>query len=331
MSFVALAGGFTFYLWLYFRRRTMIPTPLLSRLNAKRAFDVLNVAIVRGAGRLSRLLFSRRLQTQLLLIVSISLAVAALPFLVRDWSRGEQPLTPLDPLFALLWLIGAACAIGAAVQAKFHRLAALIMLGGAGLVTCLTFAWFSAPDLALTQIAVEVVTIVLFLLGLRWLPRRFEMDDPRRLTLRARLRRSRDLLIAVTAGVTFGALAFAALTRPAQSDLASFFLENALAQAGGSNVVNVILVDFRSFDTFGEITVLGIVALIVYALLRRFRPAPESIDVPRAQREDVARGVLLSNPEEPLPRGYMKIPAVLVRLLLPMAGMVSLYFLLRGH
>src|SRR5690606_18491018 len=64
MSFVALAGGFTFYLWLYFRRRTMIPTPLLSRLNAKRAFDVLNVAIVRGAGRLSRLLFSRRLQTQ---------------------------------------------------------------------------------------------------------------------------------------------------------------------------------------------------------------------------------------------------------------------------
>ena len=74
----------------------------------------------------------------------------------------------------LLWIVGGACAIGAAWQAKFHRLAALIMVGGAGLVVCLTFAWLSAPDLALTQIAVEVVTMVLFLLGLRWLPRRLE-------------------------------------------------------------------------------------------------------------------------------------------------------------
>ena len=54
------------------------------------------------------------------------------------------------------------------------------MVGGVGLVTCLTFAWFSAPDLALTQIAVEIVTLVLILLGLRWLPRRLEIDDLRR-------------------------------------------------------------------------------------------------------------------------------------------------------
>ena len=331
MSFLALGGGILFYLWLYFSRRTMVPTPLLSRLNAKRAFDVLNVAIVRGAGRLSRGLFSRRLQTQLLLIVSLALAVALVPFLAVGWSRGEMPLTPLDPLFALLWLAGSVCAIGAALQAKFHRLAALIMLGGAGLVTCLTFAWFSAPDLALTQIAVEVVTIVLFLLGLRWLPRRLELDDPRRRTLRARARRTRDAIIAVSVGVALAALAFAVLTRPPQPTLASFFLENALEKAGGRNVVNVILVDFRGFDTLGEITVVATVALIVYALLRRFRPAPESIDVPRAQREDVARGVTHGRPEDLLPSGYMKIPAVLVRLLLPMAGLVSLYFLLRGH
>ena len=78
--------------------------------------------------------------------------------------------------------------VGAAWQAKFHRLAALTMLGGAGLVTCLTFVWFSAPDLALTQLVVEVVTTMLFLLGLRWLPKRVEADEPR-VTLRARLRR----------------------------------------------------------------------------------------------------------------------------------------------
>jgi uncharacterized MnhB-related membrane protein len=79
----------------------------------------------------------------------------------------------------LLWVIGAACAVSAAVMAKFHRLAAITLMGGAGLVTCVTFAWFSAPDLALTQIVVEVVTTTLFLLGLRWLPMRISQDVPR--------------------------------------------------------------------------------------------------------------------------------------------------------
>ncbi|MEJ1715064.1 hydrogenase subunit MbhD domain-containing protein, partial [Escherichia coli] len=79
---------------------------------------------------------------------------------------------PPEPAFALAWIVGAACALAAAQQAKYHRLAALILAGVAGLVTCLTFVWFSAPDLALTQLAVEIVTTVLLLLGLRWLPRR---------------------------------------------------------------------------------------------------------------------------------------------------------------
>jgi multicomponent K+:H+ antiporter subunit A len=86
---------------------------------------------------------------------------------------------PATPEFVLLWLIAGACAIGAANQAKFHRLAALTMLSVVGLAMCITFAWFSAPDLALTQLSVEVVTLVLFLLGLRWLPKRRELDDPR--------------------------------------------------------------------------------------------------------------------------------------------------------
>ncbi len=206
------------------------------------------------------------------------------------------------------------------------------MVGGTGLITCLTFAWFSAPDLALTQIAVEVVTMVLLLLGLRWLPRRIDMNDPQRRTWRARARRSRDLVIAVISGVGLASLAYAVLTRPRVFHLAEFFVDRSLPQGGGHNVVNVILVDFRGFDTFGEIAVLGIVALTVYALLRRFRPAPETIHVPRAQRQDAARSVnALPDPDEKLPAGYMKIPAVLVRLLLPMAALVSLFFLLRGH
>jgi multicomponent K+:H+ antiporter subunit A len=113
--------------------------------------------------------------------------------------------------------------------------------------------------------------------------------------------------------------------------LAPFFFENALDAAGGRNVVNLILVDFRGFDTLGEITVVGSVAITVYALLRRFRPAPESIAVPHAQREEVARGTLAARPTDPLPTNHMRVPAVLARLLFPMAALVSVYFLLRGH
>jgi len=331
MSLIALAGGVAFYIVLYIRQRTMAPTPLLSRLNAGRIFDVLNVAAIRGAGRLTRLLFSSRLQSQLLLIVCSALIAGFLPLWLGGWTRGTAPLTPLDPLFALLWALGAACAIGAALQAKYHRLVALIMVGGVGLVTCLTFAWFSAPDLALTQVSVEIVTLVLVLLGLRWLPQRLELDDLRRTAPHARMRRARDLAVAVVAGVGFALLAFAVLTRPSAGELAPFFLANALEQAGGRNVVNVMLVDFRGFDTMGEITVVGIVAIIVYALLRRFRPAPESIGLPHAQSRPEAEELALANLRDPLPRGDLKIPAVLVRLLLPMAGMVSVYFLLRGH
>ncbi|MCW5622218.1 MAG: monovalent cation/H+ antiporter subunit A [Burkholderiales bacterium] len=331
MSFVALAGGIALYLILYWRKRTLVPTPLLSRFNSRRIFDMVNVAVTRGAGRLARHIYPRRLQTQLLVIVGFAIAAGYLPILAAGYTLGTAPLMTLDPLFLLLWGAGAACAIGTAYQAKFHRLAALIMLGGAGLVTCLTFAWFSAPDLALTQLAVEVVTTVLFLLGLRWMPRRLELDAPRRRTLEARARRTRDVLFAAAAGIGVTLLTLAVLTRPGASTLSQFFLANALEEAGGRNVVNVILVDFRGFDTLGEITVVGIVAITVYALLRRFRPAPESMDVPRAQREDAARAALVGPSFEPLPRGYMRVPAVFVRLLFPMAGLVSLYFLLRGH
>ena len=331
MSFVALAGGLLLYMWLLRSGRVMSAAPGLSRLNAARIFDIFNVAAIRGAGRLKRSLFSSRLQPQLLLIVTAALVAGFLPLALGGWSAGSSPLTPLDPLFLTMWLVGMVCALGAAARAKFHRFAALIMVGGVGLITCLTFAWFSAPDLALTQIVVETVTLVLILLGLRWLPQRFESLDPHRTTTRARARRARDMTLAVLSGAGATALAFAVMTRPGTGELGPFFVRNALELGGGRNVVNVILVDFRGFDTLGEITVVGIVAMTVYALLRRFRPATESIAVPAAQREAGAPQAPFASPDEPLPHGPLKIPAVLVQLLLPIAGAVSLYFLLRGH
>jgi multicomponent K+:H+ antiporter subunit A len=138
-------------------------------------------------------------------------------------------------------------------------------------------------------------------------------------------------VLAVVCGTGVTALSFAVLSRPSAGELGPFFIRNALEEAGGRNVVNVILVDFRGFDTLGEITVVGIVAMTVYALLRRFRPAPESMESPRAQHRAGEPAITPASLDTPLPVGDLKIPAVLARLLLPMAGMISVYFLLRGH
>lgn len=241
----------------------------------------------------------------------------------------------LSPAFVLIWALGMVCAVASAWQAKYHRLAALTLMGGAGLCVCITFLWFSAPDLALTQLAVELVTTILILLGLRWLPKRDESlpASPASAAL-ARTRRVRDLLLAVAAGGGMAWLAFAMMSRPFAQSTSTFFLERALTEGGGTNVVNVVLVDFRGFDTFGEIVVLGIVALTVYALLRRFRPAVETMDLPEQQRylpADLQTDLLNPRNATDTAIGYLMVPAVLVRLLLPFSALVAFYLFMRGH
>ncbi len=330
MSAIALTGGVVVYAWLFRHGGALAPPPISRPIDARRGFKVSMVVLMRSADRLLNTLSTRRLQPQLALIVCAMMVITGFTAMGTPFSIAHPRLTPASPEFALLWLIGAACAIGAATQAKYHRLAALIMSGGVGLVVCITFAGFSAPDLALTQISVEVVTLVLMLLGLRWLPKRVEIDDPGRRTPRARLRRFRDAALSVLAGAGLASLAYAIMVMPRGEGIARFFMEHALPDSGGRNVVNVILVDFRGMDTMGEITVVGIVALAVYKLLRRFRPAAESIPIPHGQSGD-AGNAGRPDPAEPLPRGVMRVPAVLAQLLLPVAGVVSVLFLLRGH
>ena len=333
MSFAAMVAGVLLYLALRARQRALPGrVPFIYRLDGRRSFEFLLDYSGVAAGWLLARISSPRLQVQMVLIVLGALLVAWLPLHRGEWNDAPGPITPLDPAFAVLWIVGAICAVGTAFQAKYHRLAALILAGGAGLATCLTFVWFSAPDLALTQLAVEVVTVVLLLLGLRWLPRRIEGGtdaDPHE--ARARLRRARDVAIAAVAGTSIAALAYAMLTRPPGQTISSFFVDMALPEGGGTNVVNVILVDFRGFDTLGEITVVGIVALTVYALLRRFRPAPESADLPHQQRDQAGTVTVSPDIQALLPADAMALPAVLVRLLLPIAAMASAYLLLRGH
>lgn len=346
MSLVALAGGVALYLLmrLLMQRGIVKRTPLLARVRSKFLFYQVTAWLTASARRSIRLLGTQRLQPQLLMLTLVTLMGAAWPLWGHRavlWptagAEGGRVLLPFSPLFAVLWLVGIAAAVGAAWQAKYHRLSALALMSVAGLATVVTFAWFSAPDLALTQLAVEAVTTILILLGLRWLPKRVQAQDRRQslwVRTRARARRIRDLVLALVAGGGMAGLAYAMMSRDFPQTISPFFLERAVPEGGGTNVVNVMLVDFRGFDTLAEITVLGVVALTVYALLRRFRPAPESTSLPVQQQAvpaDLATDLVKAQSAADTAQGYLLVPAVLVRAVLPVAAMLAVYLFMRGH
>ncbi|AMB87496.1 cation:proton antiporter [Pseudomonas agarici] len=337
MSLIAMSGGVLLYLLLrkQLKRGRFSRLPLIGRLNGKRLFERSLAIMMRGARHLERRISTQRLQPQLFLLVLAAVVAGLIPMLHASLSFGDRPKIPGSIVFVTLWLLAIACALGAAWQAKYHRLAALTMVSVCGLMTCVTFVWFSAPDLALTQLVVEVVTTVLILLGLRWLPRRIEEVSPLPGSLRkARIRRLRDLLLSGLVGGGMALLSYAMLTRQTPNDISSFYLSRALPEGGGSNVVNVMLVDFRGFDTLGEITVLVATALAIFALLRRFRPPKESLQLPNQQRQlasDVVTDLVNPRSASDTALGFMMVPAVLVRLLLPIAFIVSMYLFMRGH
>ena len=334
MSLIALGGGIVLYLLL---RRGVVAgrfkhAPLLG-LNGQRLFESTLYGLDRASRWALAVLSTYRLQPQMLLMVLAAIVFASVALWAGGISWGDRPRVPGNLEFALLWVLGCVAALAAANQAKFHRLAALILLGAVGLAVSLTFLWFSAPDLALTQLTVEVVTTVLFLLGLRWLPKR-RPEEAEHLGLRVRARRARDFVVSLVAGGGMAVLAYAMMTRPAPQSISPFLIDRSLPEGGGTNVVNVMLVDFRAFDTMGEITVLGIVGLTVYALLRRFRPPREMAALPPQQRAvlpDLVSDLINPRTAQDTALGYMMVPAVLVRLLLPIAVVIALYFFMRGH
>ena len=333
LSIVALAVGAAGYFVFARRLNTASAVPLLGRLKGRRMFETVLSILIGAARRLMKVVATERLQSQLRVLVLVGCIAGLLPFLRAGYAIGTLGVTPLDPGFGAIWLVGAGCALAAAWQAKYHRLAAVVLVSGTGLVSCISFVWLSAPDLALTQLLVETVTTILLLLSLRWLPKRLpdvwpEADMP----ISVRARRAIDLVIAGGAGLGLGLLSYAIMTRSLPDTVSRFFIERSYPEAGGRNVVNVILVDFRAFDTLGEITVLAIVALTVFSLLRRFRPASESVRSPLQQlqqdafdeeREDRSRGDTLAD--------YLLVPRVIMEWLFPFITVLALYLLIRGH
>ena len=322
MSLVAMAGGAVLYALLHKWLGRHDGTSFPRFIDTRRVFDAALVAVTRRwpAAALG-MLGTERLQPQLRWAMAAAVVATLWPLALHGLRWGPLELSPVDPALALAWIVGGTCAIAAAWQAKFHRLAALILAGGCGLVVCLTFVRMAAPDLALTQLLVEVVTTVLLLLGLRWLPKRVPQGIVPGGARAAFFRRGGDLAIAVSAGAGLAALSYAVMTRPLPETISRFFMQHAWPRGGGTNVVNVIIVDFRGFDTLGEISVLGVVALSVYALLRRFRPARESL-APRRSREVRSAASAAED---------LLVPAVIMRLLFPALLVLVSFLLLRGH
>lgn len=221
-------------------------------------------------------------------------------------STGNAQLNGAPPLAIVLWLL---LFSGCWMLLWFHheRIKAVLISGAIGLVVSVCFLLLSAPDLALTQISVDIVTTILLLMSLSLLPQLTPYESKRP-------QRWRDALLAVIIGVGITWLTWLMLSHPHQS-ISWFFLQQSLPLGGGANVVNVILVDFRGFDTFGEITVLGIAGIGALCMM----------DGMRAHGTVVTQGL-----------SYRFIPSpLMLRMtaswLLPFALLISVYIFLRGH
>jgi len=307
MSGIALAGGLlllTAHAPIE-RVRGWLPRP-----DAKAMFDAVVAAAVHGARWTIHHLHNESLPRYLAVITTTILAVGLVGFLGGRHDAGARALLPVNLPAVVGWILLIAVSL-AVMMFHVHRLLTLILSGVAGLIVSLAFMQFSAPDLALTQISVEVVTVILLLLALNLLPK-LTPSEPRL------GRRLRDGAIAGAGGLAAAALAYAVMTRDFSS-ISAFHLAEAKPGGGGTNVVNVILVDFRGFDTFGEIIVLCIAALVIYALLS------SALEGAAARRLDAMRQRTDSADAHPL------VLVVAARVLLPLAITVGVYIFLRGH
>ncbi|WP_127558072.1 monovalent cation/H+ antiporter subunit A [Saccharospirillum alexandrii] len=304
MSALAMTGG----AYVYFNREKLFTFQAqFPEANANLIFDKSVKWVMKHCARFIDWFENGSLQRYAFLLILLALVLLGLPLIDLNTTAGLRPQIPVDAVM----LSGAALlALSSLATVIWHRkrLIALLMLSVVGLIVSLAFALFSAPDLALTQLSVEVVTIILLLLALFFLPQNTPKESsPRRV--------ARDLTIAAIFGGIIGTINYAIITRPLDS-ISDFFLDNAKSGGGGTNVVNVILVDFRGFDTLGEITVLGIAALGIYKLIARmglFKPTSD--DDGRPWTED-KHPMMLS---------------VISQGLLPLALLVSAYIFLRGH
>ncbi|MBE2276913.1 MAG: monovalent cation/H+ antiporter subunit A [Rhodobacteraceae bacterium] len=283
------------------------------KLDAKRMFDAVIGAITALARRIDTQMHDGNPVRSFALAVPAMVAVGLWAFLGTSHLPGDRAVLSPHPAAVIGWAVLMLATLTTAIVHR-ARLFALLLTAAVGLVLALAYAVLSAPDLALTQISVEVVATLLMLLALSLLPRVTPAETP----WPARLR---DAAIAAAAGIGIAALALSIMLRnPAFPPISIFHWAQSKPGAGGTNAVNTIIVDFRGYDTYGEITVLGIAALVIFAMATALLSNRRALA--RLRRHDTG-----GNSGDPHPQ----IVQVAVRFLLPLALVVALYIFLRGH
>jgi len=264
LSVLALIGG-----WLAYKRRQQLLT-WWPRLPAGKAInDAIWHWIIIASKVMVRVVQNGSLTAYVGMTVLAGVVVLLLGWLQDAPSLASEfnsPIRPMDVVLSLL-IVGGAIATALAQR----RLPAVVALSAVGSGVTMFFIAHLAPDLALTQFLVETLTVVLLVVAFRHLPN-FRIT-------RSRRRRLFHAGIALTVGCSMTILTLVGLSAQYQAPISQWHGEHSLALGKGGNVVNVILVDFRAFDTLGEITVLGIAALGLTVLMGRLRirrPAAES-------------------------------------------------------
>lgn len=263
LSVVTLLAG----AWLYSRRGAVrrrarqLSLPVGPSTLYASALDALN-ALARAQ---TAVLQSGYLRYYLLTILVVGVGLAGFTLLGR--AHGPEVLVTLlresvdlEAYFYELALAGLIVIATLSVTLSQSSLGAVVALGIVGYGVALIFLLFGAPDLAMTQFLVESLTVILFVLAFYHLPEFGRFSATRE--------RAFDAVVALIAGGVMTVLVLVAVDIQLHPSIAPYFIETALPLAHGRNIVNAILVDFRALDTLGEITVLGIAAIGVYALLK---------------------------------------------------------------
>lgn len=282
-----LRGGFRTWTWAPRHGTEDAYNGLLSALDA----------VSRWSGPV---LHSASLRTYVVIIVSASIVIGGTALVTSPGLGSAVPHTAIQVHDALIVILIIAGAIAA--TAARSTMSAVLSLGAVGYGVALMFLTFGAPDLAMTQFSVETLTVLIYVLVFR----HFHNLGP----LSPRTVRARDALIAVGIGTFIGGLVLSVATTETGPRLRQYFVEFGPTLGHGRNIVNVILVDFRAFDTLGEITVLATAALGVRGLLRF------------AATGRVRDGV------GPVASPIFRTAA---RLLMPLLLLFAVFLLLRGH
>lgn len=258
LSLFTLLGGIAVYIWRRELHQALLPLNTVARWGPETGYGLTLDGLMALAKGQTRLLQSGYLRYYLMLVISTTVSLVGYTLFSRAEldTKSDWPDVRFYELAVVTLILAATVMV---VQSR-SRLAAVAALGVIGYGVALLYIIFGAPDLAMTQFAVETLLVILFVLVLYRLPR-FSIftSTPARI---------RDALIALTAGGLMTTLVLAATAPPLQSRLMPYFAEQSVPLARGRNIVNVILVDFRELDTLGEITVLAVAAYGVYALMK---------------------------------------------------------------